>query len=133
MPLELLSDSAQQGSVPMVLFNAGAFRAALEARHVVSMSDQPHAPRHTEAAALLFQYDGPATHWLTLNDASGSWQLGVNYPVTLRSFAASELYPLPPLMKARRLHPALCGVTFEQQTLLLLLDARLLTPQAINS
>ncbi|MBE0462040.1 hypothetical protein EI547_01020 [Halomonas sp. FME20] len=133
MPLELLSNSAPQGAVPMVLFSAGAFRAALEARHVMSMSDQPRASRYIEAAALLFQHTAPATHWLTLNDTEGSWQLGVSHPVTLHSFAASELHPLPPLLKARRPHAALCGATFEQQTLVLLLDAHLLTPQATNS
>lgn len=133
MPLEPLSDSAPQGAVPMVLFNAGPFRAALEARHVLNMSDQPHASRQLEAAALLFQNATPATHWLTLDDARGRWQLGVNPPVILHAFAASELNPLPPLLKARRFHPALCGVAFEQPTLVLLLDARLLTPQAIGS
>lgn len=126
MPTKTLPDSSQATGIPMVLFTAGEFCLALEARFVAGMTDTPSATRLAEASALLFHpsYAAPQpTYWLTLNDANGPWQLGVNQPVTLSSLAASELYPLPPLLKARSAHPALCGVTFEAPGLRLLLDA----------
>ncbi|PRY64176.1 hypothetical protein B0H98_10688 [Vreelandella songnenensis] len=115
----------QTAGVPMVLFAAGAYRLALEARFVTGMADTPTAHRRVEASALLFQApcSAPPVYWLTLSDAQGVWQLGVHQPVTLRSLAASELYPLPPLLLARRIHPALCGIAFEPPESRLLLDA----------
>ncbi|MBZ5488489.1 hypothetical protein HW452_13240 [Halomonas aquamarina] len=116
----------QGAGVPLVLFNAGAYRLALEARFVTGMADTPTAARRAEASALLFQAppSSPPAYWLTLSDTQGTWQLGVHHPVALRSLAADELYPLPPLLMARRAHPALCGIAFEPPASRLLLDAR---------
>lgn len=125
-------DHTQMPTVAMVVFSAGLYRVALESRHVVNMTDTPSTSRYVEAANLLFQHTEVATQWLTLNDDTGAWQLGVNTPITLHAFAANKLYPLPPLLKARRLHPTLCGIAFEPQPLLLL-DALALTPPTISS
>ncbi|BBI64538.1 hypothetical protein HSBAA_58440 [Vreelandella sulfidaeris] len=62
------------------------------------------------------------------SEKNGTWQLGVSGDITLQQLPANTLYPLPNLLKHRRFSPALCGVTFEQQQLILLLDASKLSP-----
>lgn len=136
MALDIQTESPQTAAaVPMVLFSAGGQRLALEARFVAGMTDTPSSGRSAEASALLFNLPvrAPSTHWLSLHDAAGPWQLGVDQPVTLCALTARELFPLPPLIQARCCHPAPCGIAFEQQAVLVLLDARLLSPQATGN
>lgn len=123
----------EQAQVSLVLFNVGPYRAALEASHVLAMTDHPTASRIAHAHSLLCEGDdhvSPPSRWLTLRDAqttdnekNSTWQLGVDGDITLQQLPANTLYPLPTLLKYRRFTPALCGFTFEQQQLVLLLDA----------
>ncbi|MBR2515096.1 MAG: hypothetical protein IKE45_14005 [Halomonas sp.] len=130
-------DHYEQAKVAMVLFRVGPYRAALEACHVLAMTDQPTALRSASAHSLLYEERNqptPPSRWLTLRDAqvksekNSTWQLGVSGDITLRQLPANTLYPLPKLLRSRRFSMALCGFTFEQQQLVLLLDAHKLTP-----
>lgn len=121
----------------MVLFRVGPYRAALEACHVLAMTDHPTVLRSASAHSLLYEgrnQQTPPNRWLTLHDApansgeGSTWQLGVSGDITLRQLPTNTLYPLPKLLLSRRFSMALCGFTFEQQELVLLLDARKLTP-----
>lgn len=130
------SDQQEQARVALVLFQVADYRVALEARHVLSMTDHPSTLRTATAQALLYEtplyetplYETPPTSWLTLRDSQGQWQLGVNGEITLQQLPATSLYPLPALLASRRFSPALCGFTFDQQQLVLVLDARKLAP-----
>jgi len=131
-------DQQMQAQITLVLFSVGPYRAALEASHVLAMTDHPTALRTAYAHSLLHEADTPlppSCRWLTLRDVenadsekNGTWQLGVSGDITLQQLPANTLYPLPNLLKHRRFSPALCGVTFEQQQLILLLDASILSP-----
>jgi hypothetical protein len=126
-----------QPQVALVLFCVGPYRAALEACHVLAMTDHPTALRTANAQTLLYEggdHDTPSNRWLTLRDAQAAndnnsiWQLGVSGDVTLQQLPANTLYPLPKLLLSRRFSTALCGLTFDQQQLVLLLDAHKLNP-----
>jgi hypothetical protein len=133
----MVRDHHEQAQVALVLFRIGPYRAAIEAQHVLSMTDYPTSLRTASAHSLLYK-EGDAqpadNRWLTLRNAqTGSraehtWQLGVSGDITLQQLPANTLYPLPPLLNSRCFSTALCGVTFEQQQLVLLLDARKLSP-----
>ncbi|MEA2119600.1 hypothetical protein [Halovibrio sp. HP20-50] len=126
----------EQAQVALVLFSVGPYRAALEARHVLAMTGHPTALRTANAQTLLYDEDdhnSPPDRWLTLSDAqaasgNSTWQLGVSGDITLQQLPANTLYPLPKLLLSRRFSTALCGLTFDQQQLVLLLDARKLSP-----
>lgn len=130
-------DHHEQAQVALVLFRAGPYRAALEACHVLAMSDQPTALRTASAHSLLDNECGDQplpSRWLTLRDpqtandqAASTWQLGVDGDIAIQQLPASTLYPLPKLLQSRRFSPALCGFTFEQEQLVLLLDANKLS------
>lgn len=121
-----------------MLFHVGPYRAALEARHVLSMTDHPTTSLTANAQSLLYASGdppSPPSRWLTLRDAqatangtNGTWQLGVSGDITLQQLPANTLYPLPKLLMPRRFSMALCGCTFNQDQLVLLLDARRLNP-----
>ncbi|NYS61803.1 hypothetical protein [Vreelandella salicampi] len=122
-------------TVALVAFEVGSTPYALDARFVHTMAHTPNVSRQIRANALLM---APAvgrlpSHWLTLKDAHGAWQLGVAGNVHLTTLAATQLHPLPPLLKART-HPALCGIGWrEDQTPCLLLDgAKLAYPEALT-
>lgn len=126
----------------MVLFHVGPYRAALEACHVLTMTEHPTALHTASAHSLLYissDPQPPPSRWLTLRDTSANggksstWQLGVSGDITLRHLPANTLYPLPKLLLSCRFSTALCGFTFEQRQLVLLLDACKLTPPTINS
>lgn len=134
MPEQL--DQHDQAQVALVLFRVGPYRAALEACHVLAMTDHPTSS-HTANAQSLLDDDGdhaPPTRWLTLraaqiaSDKQDTWQLGVSGDITLLQLPANSLYPLPKLLLSRRFSTALCGCTFDQQQLVLLLDACKLRP-----
>lgn len=121
----------------MVLFCVGPYRAAIEACHVLAMTDHPVALHTTNAHALLYESSAPQpppSCWLTLphtqagREPNSTWQLGVSGDITLQKLPANTLYPLPKLLLSRRFAAALCGFTFEQQQLVLLLDGRKLMP-----
>lgn len=126
----------EQAQVALVLFHIGRYRAAIEACHVLAMTDHPTALHTANAQSLLDEEGNPAppTRWLTLRDVQtasdkqGTWQLGVSGDITLRQLPASSLYPMPKLLLSRRFSTALCGCTFDQQQLVLLLDAGKLSP-----
>lgn len=126
-----------QASVALVLFNVAHYRVALESRHVLSMQDHPSQRRAVNAQTLLYKNStdpiSQPTYWLTLRDTQeggqqDSWQLGVSGDITLQQLPASTIHPLPKLLHSRCFSPALCGFTFDQQQLVLLLDARKLNP-----
>jgi len=131
VPLE--SEHHEQAQVALVLFWVGPYRAALEACHVLAMTEHPTELCTTNAHSLLYEggdHQPQPSRWLTLRDtqttsahAASTWQLGVDGDITLQHLPASTLYPLPKLLQSRRFSPALCGFTFEQQQLVLLLDA----------
>lgn len=128
----------EQAQVALVLFRIGPYRAALEACHVLSMTDHPAALRTANAHSLLYadgDHETSPSRWLTLrdaqtttNDSHSTWQLGVSGDITLQQLPANTLCPLPKLLLSRRFSTALCGCTFDQQQLVLLLDARKLSP-----
>lgn len=135
------NDHHKQAQVALVLFRVGPYRAALEACHVLAMTDRPTAQRTASARSLLGNEcaDRPLpSRWLTLHDSqipgaqtASTWQLGVDGDITLQKRRASALFPLPELLKSRHVSPALCGFTFEQKQLVLLLDAaKLSLPKA---
>lgn len=131
VPLE--REHHEQAQVTLVLFWVGPYRAAMEACHVLAMTDHPTALRTANAHSLLYDEssDQPQpSRWLTLRDTqtakgqtASTWQLGVDGDISLQQLPASTLYPLPKLLQSRLFSPALCGFTFEQQQLVLLLDA----------
>lgn len=131
-------DHQEQAHIALVLFQVGRYRAALEACHVLAMTDHPTALRIANAHSLLYEESGDhpqPSRWLTLRDtqtASGqacsTWQLGVDGDITFQQLPANTLYPLPKLLQSRRFSTALCGFTYEQQQLVLLLDANKLSP-----
>lgn len=131
VPLE--REHHEQAQVTLVLFWVGPYRAAMEACHVLAMTDHPTALRTANAHSLLYDKssDQPQpSRWLTLRDTqtakgqtASTWQLGVDGDISLQQLPASTLYPLPKLLQSRLFSPALCGFTFEQQQLVLLLDA----------
>ncbi|WP_249977773.1 hypothetical protein [Vreelandella olivaria] len=132
MPINALVDNTSLAPhVALVLFNAGTVRAAIEAHHILSMSDSPTTSRAASADALLLGMRGvPApTHWLTLQDSNGFWQLGVTGNVVLSRLSTTVLFPLPPLLAARHASPALCGLARHNKTFLLLFDGSMLTPE----
>tara|TARA_R110002020_G_scaffold183331_2_gene379593 strand:- start:102 stop:554 length:453 start_codon:yes stop_codon:yes gene_type:complete len=127
----------EQAQVALVLFCVGPYRAALEASHVLAMTDHPTTLRTANAESLLYEggdHDSPPSRWLTLRDTQTAsdhqniWQLGVSGDITLQQLPANTLYPLPKLLLSRRFSTALRGCTFDQQQLVLLLDARQLSP-----
>jgi len=130
-------DHHEQTQVALVLFWVGRYRAALEASHVLAMTDHPASLRTANAHSLLDEESSDApqpSRWLTLRDtqtvndqAASTWQLGVDGDISLQQLPASMLYPLPKLLQSRRFSPALCGFTFEQEQLVLLLDANKLS------
>lgn len=67
------------------------------------------------------------------NLPQNSWQLGVSGEIALQHLPATSIYPLPKLLLSRRFSPALCGITFAGQQLVLVLDARKLTPEFSHS
>ncbi|QPI63621.1 hypothetical protein [Vreelandella venusta] len=118
--------------VALVLFSAGHTLAAIEARHVSGLAKSSHLPRCANAECLLLnapQLSITPTHWLTLEDANGAWQLGVNGDVVLANTLITELFPLPSLIAARHVSPALRGLTMANQTVRLLFDGAALTLQ----
>lgn len=126
-----------KASVALVLFNVAHYRVALESSHVLSMQDHPSQQRAVNAQTLLYKNStdpiSQPTYWLTLRDTQeggqqDSWQLGVSGDITLQQLPANRLYPLPKLLLSRRFSTALCGCTFDQQQLVLILDARKLSP-----
>lgn len=130
-------ETSRQPQVALVLFCVGPYRAAIEACHVLAMTDQPAALHTTNAHSLLYESSAPQpspSGWLTLSHAqtgheqTTTWQLGVSGDITLQKLPANTLYPLPKLLLSRRFSAALCGFTFEQQQLVLLLDGRKLMP-----
>jgi hypothetical protein len=121
-------------SVALVLFQVGPYRAALEACHVLAMTEHPSTARAINAHSLLYQggeHPQQPSRWLTLRDTqtASTWQLGVNGEITLQQLPAKSLYPMPTLLQSRHHSPALCGVTFVGQQLVLLLDANKLSRQ----
>ena len=136
MPLH--HDHHEPAQVALVLFCVGPYRAALEACHVLAMTDHPTTLRTANAQTLFYEggdHDSPPSRWLTLRAApttsrenNSTWQLGVSGDITLQQFPNNTLYPLPKLLLSRRFSTALCGLTFDQQQLVLLLDARQLNP-----
>lgn len=121
-------------TVALVAFDVGSTPYALDARFVHTTAHAPNVSRQIDASALLMAptANQPSTHWLTLKDAHGAWQLGVAGNVHLTTLAATQLHPLPQLLKAR-MHPALCGIGWrEDQTPCLLLDgAKLAHPEVL--
>ncbi|MDX1712724.1 hypothetical protein ACE3G8_05130 [Vreelandella venusta] len=118
--------------VALVLFSAGHTLAAIEARHVSGLAKSSHLPRCANAECLLLnapQLSIAPTHWLTLEDANGAWQLGVNGDVVLANTPITELFPLPSLIAARHVSPVLRGLTMANQTIRLLFDGAALTLQ----
>lgn len=104
---------------------------------MLAMTDHPTTLRTANAQTLLYEggdHDSPPSRWLTLraahtaSDNNSNWQLGVSGDITLQQLPANTLYPLPKLLLSRRFSTALCGCTFDQQQLVLLLDARKLNP-----
>ena len=93
-----------------------------------------HRGHHEQGQAALVLFCSPPNRWLTLRDAqaasdnNSTWQLGVSGDIMLQQLPANTLYPLPKLLLSRRFSTALCGLTFVQQQLVLLLDARKLNP-----
>ncbi|MDQ7729002.1 hypothetical protein [Halomonas sp. SpR8] len=132
------SDQQTTAHVALVIFQVAQYWVALEARYVLAMTDQPQGLLKANAQTLLHadappHEQLPPDRWLTLNnrqrnDLTSTWQLGVNGDITLRQLPVTTMHPLPPLLQARRFTPALCGVAFDQHQLVLLLDARKLSP-----
>ena len=127
-------NSQAQALVALVLFDVGPYRTALEACHVLDMTEHPSAARVINAHSLLYQegeHPQQPSRWLTLRDTptASTWQLGVNGEITLQQLPAKSLYPLPTLLQSRHHSPALCGVTFVGEQLVLLLDAKKLSLQ----
>ncbi|RUR31920.1 hypothetical protein ELY33_06815 [Vreelandella andesensis] len=123
------SDSATH--VALVLFSAGYTLAAIEARHVAGLTKSAHLSRCANAEYLLLNaqlLNKAPTHWLTLQDAQGAWQLGVSGDVALAHIPITELFPLPSLIAARHVSPALRGLTLANQTVRLLFDGGALSP-----
>lgn len=118
----------------LVVFNAGSAQAAIEARHVMSMSGAKSSARTISAEALLLGVASSRepSQWLTLRDSRGPWQLGINGNVALSQLPTSALFPLPPLLASRHASSALCGLALAEQTLLLLFDGAALSPGASN-
>ncbi|WP_447555147.1 hypothetical protein [Vreelandella sp. EE22] len=117
--------------VALVTFFAGPHRFALEASQVLRLTPHGEGERQVAAAHLLCpEAAGNApTRWLTLMDAQGAWQLGVEGNVELLEWTAQTLHPLPALIQARRSIPALCGLAIEDQRAgLWLLQASWLSP-----
>lgn len=120
-------------TVALVAFEVGSTPYALDARFVHAMTETPHTSRRIDASTLLMAptANQHPTHWLTLTDAHGAWQLGVAGNVHLTTLAATQLHPLSPLL-SKRMHPALCGIGWrEDQTPCLLLDGAKLHPEAL--
>lgn len=137
------SQTDDQPRVALVLFNVAQYRVAIEANQVISMSDQPSHRRTANAQTLL--YSAPSapvsqpTYWLTLRDSARflqtgflqkeGWQLGVSGEIALQQLPASSIRPIPKLLHSRSFTPALCGIAFVGQQLVLVLDARKLAPE----
>lgn len=118
----------------LVVFNAGSARAAIEARHIMSMSEAKSSARTISAEALLLGAANSLapTQWLTLKDAHGPWQLGITGNLALSQLPTSALFPLPPLLASRHASSALCGLALAEQTLLLLFNGAALCPEAVG-
>lgn len=115
-------------TVSLVRCAAGTVHVALDARLVLAMGQCTDTPRRASLASLLGVSSPPPSHWLTLRDAQGRWQLGVNGDVTLETFPAHRLHKLPEVVAPRRHHPSLCGITLTTTQLVLLIDAQALSP-----
>ncbi|UYO76192.1 hypothetical protein M0220_08625 [Halomonas qinghailakensis] len=117
--------------VALVLFSAGKTLAAIEARHITGLANIARLPRCANAERLLLNtqlISIAPTHWLTLQDADGAWQLGVSGEVVLAHTPIVELFPLPALIAARHASPALRGLALANQTVRLLFDGAALKP-----
>lgn len=120
--------------VTCVCFYESGYQWALEARHVSRIDRAITQPRHTSIGTLLLNQPSDPTRWLTLRDATGAWQLGITSDSEILHLPSAAIHPLPPLLAARSLHPALCGVAIEEQSLTLLLNgAQLRLPAAPDS
>lgn len=126
----LVARSLPAPHVALVLFDVGITRMGIEAHHIMGLTDYPTASRTIRADTLLLGARDAASphHWLTLKDSHGLWQLGVSGNVVLSRFATTALYPLPPLLAARHVSPALCGLALVNSSSLLLYDGAALAP-----
>ena len=119
-------------TVTCVVFQAGGYQVAIDARYVQRIDSHCCQPRHANADMLLFQLASSPSRWLTLRDAEGSWQLGIGSESRLARLPVAQLHSLPPLIAARTGMPALCGLMLEQQRLTLLLDGQRLSPSGLQ-
>ncbi|WP_394426954.1 hypothetical protein [Vreelandella stevensii] len=119
-------------TVTCVVFQAGGYQVAIDARYVQRIDSHCCQPRHASVDTLLFDRPGDSSRWLTLRDAEGSWQLGIGSESRLARLPVAQLHSLPPLIAARTGMPALCGLMLEQQRLTLLLDGQRLSPSVLQ-
>lgn len=126
-----MSLGARAQHAVVVVFNTGSTLAAIEAHHIISMTEAKSAARTISAEALLL---GAAnglepTQWLTLKDSYGLWQLGITGNAALSQLPTSALFPLPPLIASRHTSPALYGLALYEQALHLLFNGAMLSPE----
>ncbi len=119
-----MSSSSDEGHIDLVLFRAGEYPVAFEARHV--RASQGNAAAGAPLAETVLDLPAATTtvgmrQRLTLKLPEGERDLLVAGPVELASMPIVSIQPLPPLLAARNYLPGLRALVLlsSRQTLLL--------------
>ncbi|HHX35110.1 MAG TPA: hypothetical protein GX719_07565 [Gammaproteobacteria bacterium] len=120
--------SLQLVSLPMVLFCHQDQYFALEAAYVRRQTAALTVGQKSVSFASLLSTSGTeqalVTQWLELEGLDGPTWLGLETAAELVELAATDIYPLPPLLHARRELLALRALAWYQGNLVSVLDAR---------
>ena len=121
---------AQDETLAIVSFSAGAYRLAVEAQQIDALLDEsPKAMVAVEDLLGLPLVDAAQRRCLRVGDAL----IGVSEPVELRSLPIDQFYPLPELVARRISIEGVRALALEENLALLLLDLRTLLAQRIVS
>lgn len=103
--------------IDFVVFHAGGWRFAIEARHVAGIMACPAA--RPEEAVVLAPVGGAAVRLLDLVDGR---MLLIEEPVGTRRVAAADIRPLPEPIAARMERPEIKALLWDEDGLVVVAD-----------
>jgi len=121
------SDFVFGGRLPVVVFHSGGWRIALEGRHVAAMRPDGAGDDGTgrdveELLGLPAVGDASHRRRLLIRRDGATFSLRVCEPVEFTSFDCATIRPLPPLIAARIVRPAVRALQVDGAGLTLLID-----------
>lgn len=113
-------------TLDMVVFHAGTYRCAVEARQVRAsrpLAASGGVPALESLLGLPEPADPPSARlMLLIRHPEGDFPLSVRAPVQMQAMAASAIHPLPPLLAARTRVRGLRALALEAEGMTLLVD-----------